>query len=338
MSRLYLLLPILLLACSSESSQDRDAGAMDATPANDATPVNDAAPANDAETADAEETDAGTNEADASSEDAGTPPTQVTLGPDDRPAPMKIPQGYAGEELPLVVLLHGYSVDAATQDLYFAFSPRVDARKFFLILPDGTQERSASAFRFWNATDACCNFYGSTVDDVGYLTGLIDEAEALVNVGRVYVVGHSNGGFMAYRMACDRADRIDAIVSLAGATFMDEAQCDAARPISVLQIHGTADATILYDGVAMGPMRYPGAEATVDRWATRAACALDEVQTSTAINLDMLLAGDETEVEIYREGCTSSVEVELWRIQQGSHIPNLVPDFGARVLDWLFAH
>ena len=60
---------------------------------------------------------------------------------------------------------------------------------------------------------------------------------------RIYVAGHSNGGFMSYRLACTHADRIAAIVSLAGATFDTPADCSPTEPVAVLQIHGTADDT-----------------------------------------------------------------------------------------------
>ena len=96
---------------------------------------------------------------------------------------------------------------------------------FLMIAPAGTADSSGS--HFWNATDACCNFENSQVDDVAYLDGLITEISAAYNVDpkRIYVVGHSNGGFMAYRMACAKADRIAAVVSVAGATFATPASC-----------------------------------------------------------------------------------------------------------------
>jgi polyhydroxybutyrate depolymerase len=326
---------LVMVACIPESrSSTRDAEAGDAG-ARDAVLGKDADRSDVAVEPDASEGDAGG--ADASNGDATTFPGALILGAPDRPAPMKIPSGYAGEPLPIVVLLHGYTVDAATQDTYFGLSARVDDRRYFLVLPDGTREASAAMNRFWNATDACCNFYGSAVDDVGYILALVEEARASVAIDRVYLVGHSNGGFMTYRIACDAADRIDAIASLAGATFFDEAQCGAARPISVLQIHGTQDGTILYGGVATGAMRYPGAEETVRRWATRAGCDLGMLEAGSAIDLDVGIAGDETEVETYRQAC-GSVEAEHWRIQGGGHIPALAPGFADLVLDWLFAH
>ena len=59
------------------------------------------------------------------------------------------------------------------------------------------------------------------MDDSAYLSALIDQIKGTyaVDARRVYLVGHSNGGYMAYRMACDHADQLTAIVSLAGSTW-----------------------------------------------------------------------------------------------------------------------
>jgi polyhydroxybutyrate depolymerase len=188
--------------------------------------------------------------------------------------------------------------------------------------------------RFWNATDACCDLYGTGVDDVAYLSGLIEEAKSVAAIASVHLIGHSNGGFMSYRMACDRPDLIDSVASLAGATFFDESRCQPSEPTRVLQIHGTSDVTILYDGVASGPMRYPGAEETVERWATRAGCNLAMMETGGVLDLESVVPGTETDVGIYLIGCAPEIEVELWRINGGTHVPMLSAEFADRLLDW----
>ncbi len=66
---------------------------------------------------------------------------------------------------------------------------------------------------------------------------------------RVYLVGHSNGGFMSYRMACDQSELITGIVSFAGSTWWNENDCAASDSVAVLQIHGTWDTSIRYDGL-----------------------------------------------------------------------------------------
>ncbi len=139
-----------------------------------------------------------------------------------RPASVRVPSDYdPNVEYPLVILLHGYSASGGVQNIYFGLSNQVTALGFILVIPDGTV--NSDGLRFWNATDACCNFDTADVDDVGYLRGLIAEAQANYRVDprRVYLFGHSNGGFMAHRMACEASDVITAIASLAGSTYLD---------------------------------------------------------------------------------------------------------------------
>jgi polyhydroxybutyrate depolymerase len=89
-----------------------------------------------------------------------------------RPYRVRAPGNYTTlGPLPLVVLLHGYGANATGQEAYFALGPQVSERRFLLALPDGT--RDARGQQFWNATDACCNFYNAAVDDVAYLRALI---------------------------------------------------------------------------------------------------------------------------------------------------------------------
>ncbi len=67
---------------------------------------------------------------------------------------------------------------------------------------------------------------------------------------RVYLIGHSNGGSMAYRMACQFSDQVAGIASLAGTTFMDPTQCRPSEPVNILHIHGTAETIDPYAGGA----------------------------------------------------------------------------------------
>lgn len=269
--------------------------------------------------------------------DAGELPRQVTIG-GARPTTLVVPQTYDGSPTPLVIGLHGYTSNGQDLGAYFGLAARADSRGYFFLSPDGTREAAGARNRFWNATSACCNFAGSSVDDSGYLVGLIDETSALFNIDpkRVYVAGHSNGGFMSYRLACDAADRIAAIVSLAGATHIDAANCRATEAVSVLQIHGTEDSVIRYEGGMIFRDAYPGAEQTVARWASRAGCTGGPTETGT-LDLDHALAAEETDILSYSE-CAAGVGVQLWRINGGSHVPLFNADYGGRILDFMFAH
>lgn len=234
----------------------------------------------------------------------------------ERPYQLVVPPGYYGQPLPFVILLHGYSQSGQSVDAYLGMSSIAVARTFFLATPDGAID--ALGYRYWNATDACCAANApAPADDVAYLTAVIDDVGSRYNVDprRVYIIGHSNGGFMAHRMACDRASRIAAIVSIAGAQWNHLPYCQPSGPVSVLQVHGTSDTAILYNG---GP-GYPGARTTVVDWAFLNRCATD-FYTASVWDLDTQ-PGAETVREAVL-GCPPGVGVELWSMIFASHAPS----------------
>jgi len=260
---------------------------------------------------------------------------EISIGPSDRPALLKGPAGWcANQPIDVIFLLHGYSASAESQDFLFRLGKRIEPDNFLLILPDGTFD--ASGRRFWNGPPGCCDFYGSGVDDVGYLSGLIEEIAEMATIhgGKVYFTGHSNGGFMSYRMACERPESVHAIASLAGSGYPETEDCGSTEPVSVLQIHGELDSTIYY----LGSPSYPGAVEVTERWAARAGCDVDAPQSGEALNLVNSLAGNETEVLNYSEGCQDSLGATLWTITNGSHIPLLNDSFAAHMVEWLRAH
>lgn len=267
-----------------------------------------------------------------------TPPVHDpvrTIG-GDRSATLTLPTEYEpGTPIPLVLVLHGFTSNAGWTDGYFGISARIDADEIAVILPNGT--RNPEDQSFWNATDYCCNFHGSEVDDVAYLNSLVAEASEHMAVDGVYLIGLSNGGFMSYRMACESMPGLRAIAAVAGTSFSDAARCEGAEPISVLHIHGTGDEVIRYDGGARrgGGAAYPGAVETVGRWAARAGCEMGAADALPAIDLVALLESDETSVTRYETGCANDIAVELWTIEDGPHVPGFdSADFGARVVQW----
>jgi polyhydroxybutyrate depolymerase len=262
----------------------------------------------------------------------GATPSEIQVG-GDRPATLYVPDAYrAGTPAPLLVMLHGYSVSGLVEDIYLGLRAVAAAKGFLYVHPDGTVD--ASGKRFWNATDGCCDEFGSHVDDVAYLTALVAEIGAKVDVDpkRVYFVGHSNGGFMSHRMACDRAGLVAAIGSLAGAEWLDASKCKPSEPVAALEIHGDADADVLYGG----DPTYPSAPTTVKDWATLDGCVGGPVDGGT-LDLDEGLPGAETAVSRYT-GCKPDGAAELWTIHGGTHLPSFGPAFLEELTSFLLAH
>jgi polyhydroxybutyrate depolymerase len=278
---------------------------------------------------------AGCGSADPAAPDAGPVelPDQYRFG-GDRPVYLEVPSTYDhAVPTPLVFLLHGYSANAFVQTRVLGFEGFAEAHGVLFVAPDGMPDDLG--LQAWNATDACCGVGARDVDDVAYLGGLLDDIAAEWNVDRdrVYFAGHSNGGFMSYRMACERAADIAAIVSLAGASFDDPADCAPDAAVSVLQIHGDRDLTILYEG---GAITYPSALGSVERWAGYAGCAT-ELTAGIRRNLESNLDGNETRVDTMG-ACPDATGLELWTIEGGGHLPVVTEDFGDQVWAWMQAH
>ena len=271
---------------------------------------------------------AGGGTADAQSIDAGRGALPVT-----------VPSGYTGDTAaPLIVLLHTYSNTGAGQNEYMGLSALADAYGFIMVAPDGTPSAGPGNPRFWNASAACCNWEGQELDDSAYLAGLIDKVKAQYRIDekRVFILGHSNGAFMAHRMAHDHSGTVAAIASLAGADQTVE-RPQPAHAVHVLQIHGTADTAIAYDGGEIQGSAYPGARASVENWAARNGCDGAGSDAAT-LDLDRGLAGAESTVTRYTAGCRPGGSAELWTIAGGAHLPELSDHFTPLVVEWLLGH
>lgn len=251
-----------------------------------------------------------------------------------------LPAKYEGQKWPVVLLLHGYGSSADMIGNYFALKNYVTSHGFILVVPNG--KVGVFKLRYWNATDACCDFAHTQVDDVAYLRSLINEVKTkyAVDDRRIYLAGHSNGGFMSHRLACEIGEEIAGIASFAGVNFHDDSMCAGKAPVSVLQIHARDDSTIKYNG-AMGFMvssPYPGARITAERWAARNGCSTQPVRGSQ-YDLTAQIPGVDTDTEVWP--CTDGVEVELSTIRplsssgRDAHTPRLTRGFAERILGFL---
>ncbi|MEQ1874222.1 MAG: PHB depolymerase family esterase [Ilumatobacteraceae bacterium] len=273
---------------------------------------------------------------------ASTEATIATLPADQvaqlvaaRPYNFFVPSSYVGTTaLPLVLMLHGFRSNAGIDELYLQLQPLAEERDFIYVFPEGTFNEVGE--QFWNATDACCGG-SSTVDDSTYLRAVIDDVKSklMVDQNRVFIIGYSNGGFMAHRMACDHADAIAGIVSIAGAVFLNPADCVPSEPVSMLQVHGTNDSVIQFGGgTFMQPFAHPSAFETAEFWAADNACTSEEV--SEPYDHDPLFAG----IEAYKQSygtCAADTAVELWYFDGQGHAP-IATSTVFTLVDFLFAH
>lgn len=216
------------------------------------------------------------------------------------------PAGYvAGESLPLVMAMHGFTQSATSIMNYSGFNAVADSHRFFVVYPSGIGNA-------WNTNSGFPG--GSTANDVGFLSALIDTMHRRfqIDTHRVYATGFSAGGFMSQLLACELGSRITAVASVAGtmsaAAFND---CTPAQDMPVLHIHGTSDAIVSYNG---GFSNIAAAQ-LIDFWRQQNGCAM---VADTTLLPDVVSEGSTVRKVVYAD-CTSDVEVWLYDVLGGGH-------------------
>ena len=141
---------------------------------------------------------------------------------------------------PLVVMLHGGFGSGLQAERSYGWDQEADRAHFLVAYPDGLNQA-------WNAGGGCCGQPAANgVNDVAFITAMVTVIGRRLPLDprRLYATGISNGGIMAYRLACDT--HVFAAIGPDSATLLGP--CADPGPVSVIHIHGTADHNIPYDG------------------------------------------------------------------------------------------
>ena len=155
-----------------------------------------------------------------------------------------VPSSGARAGLPVVFLLHGGTGSAEGMERIAHFNKVADGHSVLTVYPEGWR-------RSWNDGRPNTPAAQAGVDDVKFISMLIDKltADYAIDTGRVCASGLSNGAFMSQRLGCALADRIRAIAPVAGTMGTEFAPtCHPSRPVSILEIHGTDDPLIPFNG------------------------------------------------------------------------------------------
>ncbi|MFN4884967.1 MAG: T9SS type A sorting domain-containing protein [Bacteroidota bacterium] len=219
-----------------------------------------------------------------------------------------VPASYSpGTPVPMVLNFHGYTSNAFEQMFYGDFRAIADTAGFLLVIPDGTLD--ATGTTYWNSG------WGGTVDDIGFTSALIDQIAASysVNLNRVYSTGMSNGGFMSYTLACSLSNRIAAIASVTGSMNVgQDLTCNAQHPTPVMEIHGTADATVPYEGGGF----MEAIPNVLNYWVNFNNCNATPVITDVP---NTILSDGCTAMHYFYAGGSSGVDVEHYKVIDGGH-------------------
>ena len=276
---------------------------------------------------------------------SAAPSTNAPVGGPRPVSYLRVPASYDPKKpSPLVLVLHGYGSTGADHASLFTLGAVPEAERVIVVAPDGTLD--ASKARFWNAVPACCDFESTKVDDVAYLRGVVEELRGryAIDPKRIYAVGHSNGGAMALRLACDAADLFAAVIDLAGPFYEHGAEaCHPSQPVSARIMHGTRDAVVPFAGGAMplrgqprsGKSPTSSARGKADTFAALDGCSVKPTP-GPDVDFDLSKPGAETNVLRFT-GCKAGSSVELWTMNDVGHVPGL-PAGWQSAWEFLAAH
>ncbi len=142
--------------------------------------------------------------------------------------------------VPLVVMLHGGFGSGPQAEQDYGWNAEADGHRFVVAYPSGLN-------RAWDVGGGCCGMPGTAhVNDVGFITSMVSAIShrLAIDPRRIYATGISNGGMLAYRLACDTS--VFAAIGPDSATLLGT--CPHPSPVSVIHIHGTADTKVRFDG------------------------------------------------------------------------------------------
>ena len=166
---------------------------------------------------------------------------EIVSGGNERSFRVNLPSD-TNDPIPLMIILHGLGETSAA---WYGVASYTTNQGFATVRPESGTFLSNSGtgnVKLWNAILDTARF-----DDVLFISDVIDYMLTnydFIDHDRIYVLGSSNGGYMAYRLACDLAYRITSFTSVTGNMFLDDdgVDCiDQDRDIPILHIHGTED-------------------------------------------------------------------------------------------------
>lgn len=245
-----------------------------------------------------------------------------------------IPASYSSSvPVPLVFNFHGLGSTSLQQMFYGDFRSIADTANFIVVHPQGLVSSVFSA-NYWNA------YFGQAEDDFSFIEELIDTISAnySINPNRIHSTGMSNGGYMSLALAAEFDDLFASVASVTGSmTRLFPTVPNNTKPISVLQIHGTADSTVKYLGdVASYDIDY-----VLNYWKSHNNTSLIPIIDS----IPNISTTDNCDAKRYTfGGGTNNTEVIHYKVFDGAHTWPGAPfsigvtnqDFNASEVIWQF--
>ncbi|TGL87520.1 hydrolase [Leptospira congkakensis] len=225
------------------------------------------------------------------------------------------PKNWNGSQIPLLVALHGRFGSGPSMVLQTKLDLLSDSKGFIVVFPDG-YKRSWADGRGNTPADE------KQINDVTFIELMVKRliAEGSVNPKAVFLVGHSNGGFMAQRLAVEKPELWKGVLSVAAqlsVSTLKRKQTLKTNPVSIGIMAGTDDPLVPFSG---GYVRDGGeilsVEDSVLRWKEWNFCADTVIKKTQSYTEDLV----ELKVDFLRyESCAENTKVGLIQLNGLGH-------------------
>jgi polyhydroxybutyrate depolymerase len=189
---------------------------------------------------------------------------------------LNLPPNYdEASDFSLVLALHGGGGKATQMESDYLLTEKANSAKFAIVYPEGIQSDGILGARTWNAGTCCDYAVEKNIDDVKFISLLIDELlkkYSKLNPKKVYVTGMSNGAMMAYRLACELSNKVAAIAPVAGTLTTTQA-CKPSRPVPIIQFHSKLDEKVpMNGGTGIFGYYFPPVQNGLNTWVNNNGC------------------------------------------------------------------
>lgn len=218
------------------------------------------------------------------------------------------PNYYDSSGFSLVIAMHGGGGSAQQFEKSSRLSDKANASGFMVVYPNGT-----GLIQTWNAGSCCGYAVTNRVDDVKFISSLIDQLISTykINPKKIYATGHSNGGMMCYRLACKLANKIAAIAPNSS-TMVETAPCNPSRPVPILHMHSKLDQNVNYKGgigIGISGVYYPPVDSVLNVFSLINKCS----------NPSQVVISNPLYTFTKWSSCTNNVTIQYYLTNDGGH-------------------
>jgi polyhydroxybutyrate depolymerase len=224
------------------------------------------------------------------------------------------PNYYETVDFSLVIAMHGGGGSAQQFEATNKLTEKANTAKFIVVYPEGVQSTGLLKARSWNAGGCCDYAVAQNINDVKFISLLIDKlvSKYKINAKKVYATGHSNGGMLAYRLACELSNKITAIAP--NSCTMVAPTCNPSRPVPILHMHSVLDTHVPYqggivNGIGTKGVYMPPIDSVMNVWSFKNTC------TNTA----QVVANDANYKLTKWTNCSGNVTIQYYLTKDGGH-------------------